>query len=358
VITEDVQWFVDPAAPDRLWCALCHSYPGWLWIPVEPTPAALGEVLTDTFPRPALRRVDFTRHERGFVGLCDQVGLPDVYDGGMVAFNGHDLDRYYTGVPFVDGGSWGSAHLDDPIEEDFRPVGPLGMVQERIALRVNQQMLGRVPSMSWRTTHSRSYLSFEIHTRGALCVRLSYRPAPASHQRVLAAAVRTLGLSLPADVPLDLVAALSGFHYRSEADVVAVLDQDDAAVAASLMNGAGADDTIVGRLAGRIAVAAAMWEGDLEKTTPLLRYARHPLAPIRRQVLGIANWYNWRFLLHEVALHSDADPDLQRAAEEMLDAGNHVPDDDNVFGDSFWAYSLFVDEDGNEHDPGYGDGEE
>jgi hypothetical protein len=83
----------------------------------------------------------------------------------------------------------------------------------------------------------------------------------------------------------------------------------------------------------------------------LRRYARHPRALIRRQVMAIADWYNLRFLLFDVALHSDADPELQLDAEELLDQGDHDPDDTNVFEDSFAAYALFVDENGNEHHP-------
>ena len=107
--TQDVQWHVDPAAPDRLWCALSSSYPGWLWVPVEPSAEALAEVLRGMFPRPALRRVDFTRHERGHLGLCTAVKLPHVYSGDFVEFG-------MSGPPGIPGGSCAIPRKVSPIE--------------------------------------------------------------------------------------------------------------------------------------------------------------------------------------------------------------------------------------------------
>jgi hypothetical protein len=52
------------------------------------------------------------------------------------------------------------------------------------------QMLGRIPSMTWRTVHSRSYVSFEIHQRDIVCAAVHYRPSPESHQKVGGAIAR------------------------------------------------------------------------------------------------------------------------------------------------------------------------
>lgn len=43
-----VHWYLDPADPSRLWCALGSFYFAWLWVPVEPEPAALAEVLSQS----------------------------------------------------------------------------------------------------------------------------------------------------------------------------------------------------------------------------------------------------------------------------------------------------------------------
>jgi hypothetical protein len=333
-VDEPVGWYADPAEPDQLWCALGPGYPGWLWVPVTPQPGALAEVLGGMFPKPALKMADFTRHERGFVGPMNEIGLPNVYTGEFVPFNGHDLDRYNTGVPFLDGGSWGSAHVNDPQPDDVEFASPLAVLAAINQDRHGQQMLGRVPSMTWRTMHSRSYVSFEIHTLALVCVRLSYRPAPASHQAVVARRSAELGFNLPGDVPLDVVGALTGFPYNAEADIIesATSARDPA------------------QLAEGLRLFAAMAEGDLERMMPLREYARHPDPAVRLSVLRIANWYNLAFLFYDVALASQDDPDILRAAEDLIERGAD-PDNSNVFRDHFAGYPMFVGEDG-QTDPG------
>jgi hypothetical protein len=321
-----VQWYVDPATPDRLWCALSDRYPGWLWVPVEPTADALREVLDDMFPTPARRRVDLTRWVRGFVGHPRDVPIPNVYDGEYHGFDGYELDRYFFLVPFVDGGSWGSFHLDDPLRDDLREApGEFAMAHEQAKVMASKQEPGRVPSMTWRSLHSRSYLSIEVNMRHFVCARLGYRPAPPSHQAVLAAANRDLALNLPPDLPLDLAGAMSGYDFMPAAELERLLGESLAHPAAD-----------VNVLAARIGAFAAVWEGDLAHLRRLREYARHPLTEVRETVRYIANWYNMRFLLYEVALHSNGDSDEERQlrsyTEELLDA-DHTPDDLDPFYD-------------------------
>ena len=330
----DVCWYVDPAEPDRLWCALGPDYPGWLWVPVAPQSGALAEVLGGMFPKPALRMADFTRHERGFAGYLSKVTLPNVYDGEAVPVNGLDLDRYFSLVPFLEGDSWGSAHDDDPLPDDIEPASPLVHSATIDSYRRGQQMLGRVPSMTWRSLHSRSYVSFEIHTRGLVCVRLSYRPAPASHQAVIARCNTAFGLNVLPDLPLDVAGALTGFSYSTEADIIVNVTHPRSP----------------GQLAEGLRLFAAMADGDLEKMMMLRQYASHPEREVRLSVAKIANWYNLGFLFYEVALASADDPDMLDAAEDLIQVGAD-PDNTNVFGDTFHAYPMFVGEDGHT-DPG------
>jgi hypothetical protein len=329
----EVSWYVDPAEPDRLWCALAPYFPGWLWVPVAPEPAVIDEVLGGMFPKQRLSRIDFTRHERGFVGYIGSVRVPHVYSGAFVEFNGHDLDRYYTGVEFVEHGMWGSAHLDDPLTDDSDMVSPIVMLAASNEGRSGQQMLGRVPSMTWRTVHSRSYVSFEIHFRKWLCVRVSYRPAPASHHAVVAKCNELLQSSLPLDMPLDVVGALSGFWFGAEADLIKNVTEA----------------AHPGQLAAGLEAMAALADGDLERMLLLREYAKHPDQQVRRTVLSLANWYHLAFLLYDVALASDDDPEALEVAEALLDRGTDL-DNTNVFADHFDAFPMFVDEQGNGHE--------
>jgi hypothetical protein len=331
-LTEAVQWFTDPDAPDLLWCALSSSYPGWLWVPVVPDPQSLTEVLGGMFPTPYLLSLDLPRVERGFLGFRYKMTIPHVYSGERVEFNGHDLDRYFALAPFVDGAPWGSVHLDDPRPADYAPTDPLVMSVFGESVKIGQQLLGRVPSMTWRTVHSRSYLGFEIHMGAIVCARMRFRPAPASHRAVLAQANDRFGLRLPEDLPLDVVGALTGFGYTRESDLMVNIDEPES------------DD----QLAAALRIMAALWEGDLSTSRRLLSYADHPSAVVRSMLERIGTWYNMTFLVQAVALHSEADPDIMEAAEWVLDSPTVLVDDENVFRDYFAHYALFIDEFGKE----------
>lgn len=328
----DVQWYADPAEPGLLWCALGYFCPGWLWVPVTPQSDALAELLGGMFPRPALKMADFTRHERGFVGNLDDLSLPNMRTGDPVAFSGPNLDRYFSRVPFVDGDSWGSAHDDDPAPE--RDGGSIlqGMGTGKSS-PYSQQMLGRVPSKTWRAMHSGSYMSLEIHGRTLVCVRLSYRPAPASHQAVVARCNADFGLDLPADLPLDVVGALTCFPYNTEADIIHNITRPDSP----------------DQLAGGLRAVAALAEGDLEKMMMLRQYASHPDRAVRLSVLKIANSYNLPFLLEEIALASEGDADILETVDYLIERDIR-PDNQNMFRDHLPG-PVFVGEDGHT-DPG------
>ncbi|GLW66773.1 hypothetical protein Arub01_50170 [Actinomadura rubrobrunea] len=323
----EAAWYLDPSEPDRLWCALGSFYPAWLWIPVEPTADGVAEALEGVFPRPALRRADLTSFARGFLGFRYEVLVPDVHEGTFVEINGPDLDRYFTLVQFVEPQSWGSAHLDDPLPDDAGLAAPLDMLAADRDSGRKRQRLGRVPSMTWRTLHSRSYLSFEIHTRDIVCAAVRYRPSPKPHQAVVRRLNEEHEESFPVDLPLDVVGALTGFDYCGEDDLV---DPDELDVDA--------------HVAGALRIRAALWHGDLRRTLRLGEYADRPEPELRRRLVEIAGWYNHRWLLQELAL-TETDPDLLARIEERLDR----PEEDafNAFGDYFGDGPVMVDAAGN-----------
>lgn len=323
----EAAWYLDPAEPDRLWCALGSFYPAWLWIPVEPTADGVAEALEGVFPRPALRRAELTSFARGFLGFRHEVLVPDVYDGTFVEINGPDLDRYFTLVQYVEPQSWGGEHLDDPLPDDAGSVRPLDTLAADRDGTHKRQRLGRVPSMTWRTLHSRSYLSFEIHTQGIVCAAVRYRPSPKSHHAVVRRLNDTHEESFPLDLPLDVVGALTGFDYCAEDDLV---DPDEMEV-----------DTHAG---GALRIRAALWHGDLRRTMRLREYAARPEPGLRRHLVQIAGWYGYRFLLQELAL-SETDPRLLAQIEELLD--RPAADTFNAFGDHFGGDPVMVDGAGN-----------
>lgn len=324
-----VTWYLDPEAPDRLWCALCDDYPAWLWIPVEPAAAPITAVLAGMFPRPELFATDLTAFARGFLGMTSEVRVPNVYTGEFVELNGLDLDRYFTGVPFVEPQSWGSAHLDDPLRDDIGSVSPI------VALAVarngghKQQRIGRIPSMTWRTMHSRSYLSIEIHQRSLVCAAVRYRPAPPAHQAVVAAVNERFDTWFPADLPLDVIGALTGYYYSDEADLIGNLtDPEDP-----------------DQLALGLRIISALRCGDLRRTLRIREYASHQEPVVRLALAQIADWYNYRFLFEDLLRH-ETDPTIAAAITDRLLRGSD-PDAYNAFGDFFDGEPLYVDEDGN-----------
>ncbi|MGA8112880.1 MAG: HEAT repeat domain-containing protein [Actinocatenispora sp.] len=320
----DAHWYLDPADPDSLWCALGGYFPAWLWIPLSARPDALREVLSGTFPRPELGRLELTALFRGYLGFRHEVEVPNVYSGEFVEVNGHDLDRYFTGVDFVEPQSWGSAHLDDPLKDDVGFVPPLQMIAASHGTK--SQRLGLIPSMTWRAVHSRAYLSIEFHTRQVVCAAIRYRPTPASHRAVVARLNEVADISWPEDVPLDVIGALSGLHPSSEAGL-----------ADNLANPAA--------LPAMVRILAALRAGDLRATLGLREFAAHPDPEVRLAVVRAAAWYNYQFLLYEVAL-AETDPEVLHAIERSIQLGGAGPDSYNAFGDHFDPEPVMIDDKG------------
>ncbi|ADD43975.1 hypothetical protein [Stackebrandtia nassauensis] len=326
----DVHWYLDPGQPDQLWCALGFFYDPRLWIPVEPEPAALAEVLSASHPKPALNTVTLTSFTRGFLGFRDEVMLPNVYDGQLVPFNGLDLDRYTTMISYLEHSSWASSHQEDPLHDDFEAVSPLAMSAFDRERNTKSQLLGRVPSMTWRTLHSRSHLSFEVHSRNVVCVGVRYRPSPVSHHAVVKRINEAFKMGYPLDLPLDVVGALTCFDFLTEDDLEHHLTEPES----------------TGHLASAIRVHAALWHGNLRRSLRLREFAAHPEPSVRNAVLRVAADYNYRFLFEEAALVAASDEPAERLEHFLIVGGD--PDNYNAFGDSFAGQQpIMVDKEGN-----------
>jgi hypothetical protein len=330
-IDADVHWYLDPGKPDALWSALGYAYPAWLWVPVEPTAEALAEVLSSSHPTPALERTELTETSRGFLGFMHQVMVPNVYSGDMVDLNGLDLDRYMTMVHYVDAGFWGSHWQDDPMSDAPGEAGPIGMLAFKNDYLTGAQRIGRVPSMTWRTLHSRSYVSFEVHQRDVVCAAVRYRPSPASHQKVVAQINEELNGDFPVDMPLDAIGALTGFNFARESGLIDNLTEPESTE----------------YLIGGLRAFAALWSGDLRQTRRLREFTDHPDTEVRLTLARIATWYCYRFLLQDLAL-AETDPDLIDELETMqMRLGSGPGDNYNAFGDYFSETPVMVDSDGH-----------
>lgn len=321
-----VHWYLDPAEPSRLWCALGPFYFAWLWVPVEPEPAALAEVISHSHPKPSLTDGDMTGFTRGYLGNRDRVVVPHVYSGDMVQFNGHDLDRYFVGVQYAETGHWASSHTNDPLRDDFE-ASPISFLANSRSNNAQAQRLGRIPSMTWRMLHSRAYLSFEIHTRYEVYVSVRYRPSPASHRPVVERLNRELDFDYPTDLPLDVIGALNGFLLSSEGELAPHLDVPYEDV-----------DPMALR------VHAALWCGDMRRTRRLADYVGHPSREVRVELARLANWYGYAWLAEELAL-AETEPELREAFEDLAVSGGN-PDTYNAFNDYFSDLPIMIDDAG------------
>ena len=336
-------WYVDPDEPDVLWCAPGGFYPAWLWVPVEPTAAGVREALGVPFPAPPATRAELTGFTRGFLGLRHQVTVPYVAQGEdvppweatadpdePVVADGPSLDRYAKIVKYLDPQPWGSARDEDPYTDEVPGGGAVPRLMDLAPIRDGHrlQRLGRVPSMTWRTVHSRSHLSIEIHTREVVCAAVRYRPTPPAHRAVVRRINEVHGGRYPEDLPLDVLGVLAGWNFAVEEDLVHALDDPDDAAAV----GAG------------LRCLAALWHGDLRRCLELREWAAHPDPGVRANLTMIAHSYGHRFLLQELALNA-TDTDELAGLEELLD---HAPEPDafNAFRDDLGGAPIMVDDDG------------
>ncbi|WP_415645850.1 hypothetical protein [Stackebrandtia soli] len=299
-----VEWYLQDGT---LRCALGPRYDGWLWIDVEPTATGITTAL-DAIPARLPTLVDLPSIHRGFIGLRPDVLVPDTTSGTFVPLSEIALIAYFAGVGYVDLGTWGSAHLDDPY-----PDGPHTTATP--AHRTGRP--GRIPSRTWRTAQSRSYVSIEIHNRQIVCAAVRYRPTPVHQHPIVAAFNEATGSDHPHDLPLDVVGALTGFDLTTKRGLEH------------------AETSTPEETATVVRILAALASGDLASATRLRDYVDHPEPGVRLALAGTAAWYGYRFLLDELA-HHEPDPQLRIELEALIIEGTR-PDRHDPFDDDLTA---------------------
>ncbi|WP_084957019.1 hypothetical protein [Thermoactinospora rubra] len=301
---DEAAWFVDTREPARLLLAVSDRYPTFLWIPAEGTAEGMRKALGGLFPTPAPTRVTLPRTSRGFMGYADEISVPNVYSGEFVPIDGLELDRYYTMNVFTNVYSWGSWVTDDPYPDEF--VSPIALVGA--AREFHRQRPG-VPSMTWRTAASGSYLSIEAHAGLFFVAEARYRPNP--NPSVIEAINAEFGSTFPPDLPVDVAGALIGFDFRP-----LELWEQELAVE---------DDPP--QILGKLEIATALAYGDLDAVDRLRPYFLHDEPGFRAHALNYALRYNLDFLLEENLL-DETDEYLAEQIHKLLDqgTGNAHPD--------------------------------
>jgi hypothetical protein len=283
------EWYVDVRRPDRLWLAPSREFPTMLWIPAGTGVEGMVAALEGLIPLGDWSRTQLPAAARWFAGHLGQLVVANVYTGDLVQATGHELDRYFTMNPFVRFGWWGSEYVDNPYPGE--PVeAAVGVLLQR---EYGKQRRGRVPSMTWQTVYSGSFISFEAHPRGPVVINLRYRPT--RHVEVVERINTEFGSAYPTDLPVDVIAALIGFGScsveQAERDANPDGDPDD--------------------VAADVTVLAALYHGDLGAVGQLRRYLSHPSITVRRSLGQAALDYNYLFMLEEMRL---IEPDREFAA--------------------------------------------
>ncbi len=302
--------FVDAARPrDGLWLALSSSYPPFLWLRVAPNVDELAAVLAEFFPRPRRSRVDMSRHARGFVGYRSRFVVPSPVTGGLEPATLVELQRHLAINPFVESVCWGSAYAEDPWPDEI-PDQP--NVVHKIAEHqrmVARQERGHAWSLTWRTRHSRSYLTIEVHHHDIYVAQLRYRPS--THSEAVESMNTHFGCDYPADMPIDAVAALLGFQFDGARDLEAQLPTA----------------TDPEHLAGLLLVLSALRHEDLGVLELYRRYVDHPATVVRSTVGDIAVAHNHEVLLEEMSVR-EPDAELRTEIEALLDEGIPLIEED------------------------------
>ena len=184
--------------PQQLLLSLHELMPPFLWFAVGQDLQGVFEALdadTTCETSPAL---ELPRVCRAFMGTHEL--LETDLDGLM---------QHLSVCPFVESLFWGSAHDEDPwpLQIDASLLDTVGL--EATVQLAQQPQSPR--SLSLRTVASRSVLTIEDH-EGVFVAQARYEPA--SHAEQILAINAQFGAHYPADLPLDVVAALLGFYFE------------------------------------------------------------------------------------------------------------------------------------------------
>ncbi|WP_329521980.1 hypothetical protein [Spirillospora sp. NBC_01491] len=293
----EAAWFVDTREPDGLLLAPSASYPTFLWIPAGTTVDGMRGALGGLFPTPRPTRVTLPKTARGFLGYAHQIGVPNVYDGTFGPIDGLELDRYYTMNTFTEVQSWGSAILDDP-----SPDEALSPLQAMARFRECREQSPGVPSMTWRTSASGSYVSIEAHMGRIFVAEARYRPNP--NPEVIERMNAEFGSAFPTDLPVDVVGALIGFDFQT----LEVWERELAV------------EEDPGHVLGKMEIAVALAHGDLDAAERLRPHFAHRDPGVRAPLMTFALNYNLEFLLEELLL-TEPDEQMAEQVHRILDRG-------------------------------------
>jgi hypothetical protein len=93
-------FYLDPNDPTRLWFAFLDDAAPILWLPVEPTFAAMKAAIESMRPSDQ----PLSKHVRAWMGWADDLRVPNVYSGELVARRA-EPDMRFTSTPRMCGTS-------------------------------------------------------------------------------------------------------------------------------------------------------------------------------------------------------------------------------------------------------------
>lgn len=319
-------WYVDSRAPDGLLFAPAAGCAPFLWIPAEGSRDGVAHALAGYFPEPWPTRGDLPKVARGFMGYLDEVGVTHPLHDGMLPVNRENLTNYFGTLEFTQPGWWGGSCLDDPYPEGGAdaslPLGGLprlGLQLQVIGETAKKQSDG-VPSMTWRTAQSRSYLGIEGHRGELLIANVRYRPS--NHPQVIEAMNTEFGCSFPVDLPVDVVGALTGFDFVTIGDTESALAKE-------------ADPS---GMLGHLEVALALSYGDMDAVERLRRYFDQSSPAYRAHTLNMAGAYHYLWILEEMAV-TEPEPKISEQLQRILNKGG-----------TGWHPDVFAYQDENDED--------
>ncbi|MCP2328276.1 hypothetical protein HDA40_006783 [Hamadaea flava] len=323
-IESDAVWYVDGRDPRQLLFAPSAAYPTFLHVPGGTTADQMAEALRGFFPAERPTRVTLPKVARGFLGYAERLGVPSPYTGQVEGIDGLTLDRYFTMNLYAEAGSWGSAYYDDPYPEEFgRPIEMIGIGREA------QKQADGVPSMTWRTAHSGSYVTFEAHYGEMLVGEVRYRPS--TYPEVVEALNAYFGSYFPTDLPVDVIGALLGFDFQTIDMLERELDVE----------------TDLGDKLGQLHIAVALAHGDVDALARLRPYFHDDNGSYRSQAMNFLLPYNYEWMLEELVL-TEPEEQLTRQLNQILDRGISGRHPDIFDGDGYAGYDDEEDDEGED----------
>lgn len=239
---------------------------------------------------------------RGFMGYRLRFSVPSHYTQGVEPANAAEIGRHFAVNPYVEAGSWGSAHDDDPWPDVIPDQPGYALKMSTRQRRVSAQAPGAVWSVSWRTRHSRAYISIELHHRDVFIAQVRYRPS--DHPHAIEGMNATFGCDYPTDLPVDAVAALLGFQFDAAEDLQARLESS----------------TDPHEIAGLLTVLSALRHSDLAVVGLYRRYMSHPDPVVRATVCNVFATYNYESLLEEMSI-IEPEAEIRAQIDALLERG-------------------------------------